>query len=59
LTMESPVLFTSKISPVCLPPIGSNDQYTDKDAAVIGWGALKEGSYIIPANELISSLNDF
>ncbi|XP_046654787.1 trypsin-1-like isoform X1 [Daphnia pulicaria] len=43
LTMESPVLFTSKISPVCLPPAGSTDQYTDKDAAVIGWGALKEG----------------
>ncbi|XP_046655025.1 trypsin alpha-3-like [Daphnia pulicaria] len=43
LTMESPVFFTSVISPVCLPPLGSNDQYTDKDAAVIGWGALKEG----------------
>ena len=42
--MESPVFFTSTVSPVCLPPAGSNDLYTDKDAAVIGWGALKEGN---------------
>lgn len=45
LTLESPVFFTQTISPVCLPPSGSNDQYTDKDAAVIGWGALKEGKH--------------
>ncbi|EFX71073.1 hypothetical protein DAPPUDRAFT_256105 [Daphnia pulex] len=54
LTMESPVFFTSKISPVCLPPVGSNDQYTDKDAAVIGWGALKEGGSQPNALQLVT-----
>ena len=42
--MESPVFPTPTISPVCLPPAGSNDLYVNKDAAVIGWGALKEGT---------------
>lgn len=43
LTLESPVFFTQSISPVCLPSAGSTVQYTNKEAAVIGWGALKEG----------------
>lgn len=43
LTLDSPIDYTSTISPVCLPPSDSSDQYTDKEAAVIGWGAIREG----------------
>ncbi|KAI9554650.1 hypothetical protein GHT06_019923 [Daphnia sinensis] len=40
LTMASPVNYTSSISPVCLPSIGTRDRYSDKTAAIIGWGSL-------------------
>jgi hypothetical protein len=39
LTMASPVEFTETISPVCLPPQETNDQYVGKLAIVKGWGA--------------------
>ncbi|XP_057376097.1 clotting factor G beta subunit-like [Daphnia carinata] len=40
LTMASPVNFTSTISPVCLPSLGTRERYAEKAAAVIGWGSL-------------------
>lgn len=40
LTMASAVNFTSTISPVCLPPMGTRERYSEKAAAVIGWGSL-------------------
>ncbi|KAI9553937.1 hypothetical protein GHT06_019208 [Daphnia sinensis] len=43
LTLESPVTFTSSISPVCLPPPGSNDKYVNQTAAIIGWGSTQRG----------------
>ncbi|KAI9553933.1 hypothetical protein GHT06_019204 [Daphnia sinensis] len=43
LTLDSPVTFSDAISPVCLPPIGTTDQYVSKESTVVGWGALKEG----------------
>ncbi|XP_046648389.1 chymotrypsinogen 2-like isoform X1 [Daphnia pulicaria] len=42
LTLDSPVKFTETISPVCLPPQGSNDQYEGELAIVKGWGATGE-----------------
>ncbi|EFX78206.1 hypothetical protein DAPPUDRAFT_105498 [Daphnia pulex] len=42
LTLDSPVKFTETISPVCLPPQGSNDQYVGELAIVKGWGATGE-----------------
>jgi len=41
LTMESPVVFSDTVSPVCLPT--TSDDYTMKDAVVMGWGTIKEG----------------
>nr|CAH0103353.1 unnamed protein product [Daphnia galeata] len=38
LTLDSPVTYTSTISPVCLPPFGSNDQYAGQSASIVGWG---------------------
>lgn len=43
LTLASPVTFGPTMSPVCLPSAGSTTTYEGKEAAVIGWGALKEG----------------
>ena len=40
--MESPVVFSDTVSPVCLPT--TSDDYTMKDAVVMGWGTIKEGS---------------
>ena len=37
--MASSVEFTETISPVCLPPQETNDQYVGKLAIVKGWGA--------------------
>ena len=31
------------MSPVCLPNSASSDKYAEQEAAVIGWGAIKEG----------------
>ncbi|XP_045027697.1 LOW QUALITY PROTEIN: proclotting enzyme [Daphnia magna] len=42
LTMETPVVFTSTISPVCMPPIGSTDQYLNRIAIAQGWGRTQE-----------------
>jgi hypothetical protein len=41
--MASSVEFTETISPVCLPPQETNDQYVGKLAIVKGWGATGEG----------------
>ncbi|KAK4007979.1 hypothetical protein OUZ56_013138 [Daphnia magna] len=43
LTLDSPVTFSDAISPVCLPPIGTTDQFVSKESTVVGWGALREG----------------
>ena len=40
--MASSVEFTETISPVCLPPQETNDQYVGKLAIVKGWGATGE-----------------
>ncbi|XP_046457686.1 trypsin-1-like isoform X1 [Daphnia pulex] len=42
LTLDSPVKYTKKVKPVCLPPQGSNDQYEGRMAIVKGWGATEE-----------------
>ncbi|PSN45342.1 hypothetical protein C0J52_18715 [Blattella germanica] len=41
LTMDSPVTFTHKIRPICLP--SGNALYAGLTATVIGWGSLREG----------------
>ena len=39
LTLEEPVLLTSKINPICLPPLTGPDQtYEGMTATVAGWG---------------------
>lgn len=43
LTLSSPVPYDATISPVCLPPQGSSNQYVSREAAIIGWGTVKEG----------------
>jgi Trypsin len=43
LTLASPIQYTASISPVCLPNIGDTNQYINYEAAVIGWGASREG----------------
>jgi hypothetical protein len=37
------VTFTPAISPVCLPE--TSEQYAYKDAAIVGWGTVKEGKW--------------
>ena len=44
LTLDSPIKFTSTMSPVCLPNSATSDKYANQEAAVIGWGAIKEGA---------------
>jgi hypothetical protein len=37
--MDSPVVFSRIVSPVCLAPASTEiDQYADKRAAIMGWG---------------------
>ena len=48
ITLSSPVTYTSTISPVCLPT--SNDQYTDQEAAIMGWGTTIKGDTNISSN---------
>jgi hypothetical protein len=43
LKLDSPVKFSNTISPVCLPSSGTKDLYVNKEAVVVGWGALQEG----------------
>ena len=41
LTLESDVTFSSKVKPICLPPIESKKKYTGQVATVTGWGYSK------------------
>nr|CAH0107898.1 unnamed protein product [Daphnia galeata] len=44
LTIDPPISYSKVISPVCLPPASTAvDQFSGKDAAIMGWGALKNG----------------
>lgn len=43
VTLDSPIEFNSIASPVCLPD-NQQDVHVDRDAVVIGWGSLREGS---------------
>jgi hypothetical protein len=44
LTIDPPISYSKVISPVCLPPASTAvDQFSGKDAAIMGWGALKSG----------------
>ena len=44
LTLEEPVLLTSRINPICLPPLSSSDQsYEGMMATVAGWGTTETG----------------
>ncbi|XP_045024532.1 trypsin-1 isoform X2 [Daphnia magna] len=42
LTLDSPVVFTPTISPICLPPNDSSDQHAYRKTVAIGWGAPTE-----------------
>lgn len=42
LTMETPVVFTKTVRPICLPS-GSSRKYNGLTGTVIGWGSLREG----------------
>ena len=42
--------FSSTMSPVCLPNVATSDKYAQQEAAVIGWGAIKEGSVLPSAH---------
>ncbi len=48
LTMDKPVEFSATIAPVCLPSVDTKDLFVDKEAVVVGWGALQEGFSWIP-----------
>ena len=40
LTLDSPVIVSRSVSPVCLPPASADsDQYADKRAILLGWGS--------------------
>ncbi|KAI9554696.1 hypothetical protein GHT06_019972 [Daphnia sinensis] len=41
LVLKFPVNYVKEISPVCLPAPGTTDTYVDEEAAIIGWGSLK------------------
>ncbi|EFX79662.1 hypothetical protein DAPPUDRAFT_244720 [Daphnia pulex] len=44
LTVDPPIIYSSAISPVCLPAASSAaDQYTGKNAAIMGWGRVNAG----------------
>ena len=44
LTLEEPVLLTSKVNPICLPPVSGSDQtYEGVTATVAGWGLTETG----------------
>nr|CAH0107899.1 unnamed protein product [Daphnia galeata] len=43
-----PITYSEDISPVCLPLANpAADQFVGKDAAIMGWGALKSGKNIV------------
>lgn len=37
-------MFSEILSPVCLPSIDTKRLFVGKEAVVVGWGALREGS---------------
>lgn len=43
IQLETPATFSRTVSAVCLPPAGSEEKFVGRTAAVIGWGALREG----------------
>ncbi|XP_057376100.2 chymotrypsin-like protease CTRL-1 [Daphnia carinata] len=43
ITLDSPVTYTSTISPFCLPAPGLADRYVGSEAAIIGWGDVQQG----------------
>ncbi|XP_032786100.1 serine protease 44 [Daphnia magna] len=46
LILASPVVYTTTVSPVCLPQQGStNDQEFIKEASSVGWGTIREGVF--------------
>ena len=40
------------MSPVCLPNSATSDKYANQEAAVIGWGAIKEGTNYLNASQI-------
>nr|XP_006814374.1 PREDICTED: uncharacterized protein LOC100375209 [Saccoglossus kowalevskii] len=49
LYVETPIIFTDYIRPICLPPDGNDAFFADGDVCVItGWGQLSETSYGTP-----------
>lgn len=42
--LDLPIVYGPTMSPVCLPPQESADLHVGRAAAVVGWGALKEGT---------------
>jgi len=43
LKLSTPVTFTNKVRPACLPPLSDTDKYVGANAIVSGWGALSSG----------------
>ena len=43
ITLEEPVALNSKINPICLPSLTSDDTYDGKKATVSGWGLKENG----------------
>lgn len=43
LTLDSPVPFSDKIAPICLPD--ASRRFTGTSATVIGWGSLRESKW--------------
>ena len=44
ITLDRPVQFSNKISPICLPANPSKDQFETKTAVVAGWGSTKHNT---------------
>lgn len=42
LTLDEPVTYTRTVRPICLPPLGTTDDYSGQTGTVIGWGSLRE-----------------
>ena len=44
LTLEKPLILTSKVNPICLPSLDeSRETYEGKTAIVAGWGKTETG----------------
>ncbi len=40
IILDTPVVLSKTVAPVCLPPASTDpDQYVDKPAVILGWGA--------------------